>query len=151
MNASVKTLYVFVNTIPDKLVKFFHNAVFVDTSISTIRRQNALSLFQKFVEARVAAGDQPKGLEAAFAEKLGISGATWSMAKSGARPIGDRMARQFEHQCQMPTGWLDEEREPEGMSHAEQQFVALALKTWRRTNSDGRKRLRTLLKTWDDA
>ena len=75
----------------------------------------------------MAAGDQPKGLEAAFAEKLGISGATWSMAKSGARPIGDRMARQFEHQCHVPAGWLDEEREPEGMSHAEQQFLALAL------------------------
>jgi len=25
------------------------------------------------------------------------------------------------------------------------------LKTWRGTNSDGRKRLRTLLKTWDEA
>lgn len=150
MTVIVKTLNVSVNPISDKIVKFFHNVVFVDTSTSTIRRQNALSLFQKFVEERVATGGQPKGLEAAFAEKLGISGATWSMAKSGARPIGDKMARQFEHQCSMPAGWLDEEREPEGMSHAEQQFVALALKTWRGTNSDGRKRLRTLLKTWSD-
>jgi hypothetical protein len=58
----------------------------------------------------------------------------------------------FELQISDPTPRAcDEEREPEGMSHAEQQFVALALKTRRSTNSDGRKRLRALLKTWDEA
>lgn len=94
----------------------------------------------------MAAGDQPKGLESAFAEKLGVSGATWSMAKSGSRPIGDKLARQIEHHCSVDPGWLDEEREPLGLSQAEQQFLSLALKAWRSTNSDGRKRLRLLLK-----
>ena len=115
-------------------------------SITTIRRQNVLSLFQIFAEERIAAGDQPKGLEAAFAARLGVSGATWSMAKSGSRPIGDKLARQIEHSCGKAAGWLDEEREPQGLTAAEQQFLAMALQSWRSTNSDGRKQLRALIK-----
>lgn len=115
--------------------------------ISTIRRQNATSLFQVYAEERIAAGDQPKGLEGAFAELLGISSATWSMAKSGKRPIGDKLARQIEHYTGKPPGWLDEEREAEGLTQAEQQFLASALKAYRETNSDGRKQLRQFIKT----
>jgi hypothetical protein len=129
-------------------VKVFCNASAVSSSITTIRRQNVLSLFQQWAEERIAAGVPPKGLESGFAEHLGISGATWSMAKSGSRPIGDKLARQFEHRCSQPEGWLDEAREPQGLTQAEQQFLALALKTWRETNSDGRKRLRHALKNW---
>lgn len=66
--------------------------------------------------------------------------------RSGARPIGDRLARQIEHHGGKPAGWLDEAREPTGLTHAEQQFLALALKTYRGTNSDGRKRLRQVLR-----
>lgn len=116
------------------------------SSPATIRRLNALALFQTFAEARITAGDPPKGLEAAWAARIGVSGATWSMAKSGARPIGDKLARQIEHHCDKPAGWIDEAREPTGLTPAEQQFLALALKTYRATNSDGRKRLRLLLK-----
>lgn len=118
------------------------------TSISTIRKVNAISLFQVYAEEQIAAGVQPKGLEGAFAQLLGISGATWSMAKSGKRPIGDKLARQFERCAGKPSGWLDEERPADGMTQAEQQFVALALHVYRGTNSDGRKQLRHLLKTW---
>ena len=118
------------------------------SSINTIRRQNVLSLFQLFAEERIAAGDQPKGLEGTFAEHLGISSATWSMAKSGKRPIGDKLARQIEHRCGKQPGWLDEEREAGGMTQAEQQFLSLALKTYRETNSAGRRELRQLLKNW---
>lgn len=128
-------------------MKFFHNAA-VQQPINTVRRQNALSLFQVFAEERIAAGDQPKGLEGAFAEMLGISSATWSMAKSGKRPIGDKLARQMEHCAGKPPGWLDEERQVEGLTQAEQQFLAAALKAYRDTNSDGRKQLRLLIKTW---
>lgn len=118
------------------------------TPISTIRRQNAITLFQVFAEERIAAGEQPKGLEGSFAEQLGISSATWSMAKSGKRPIGDKLARQIEHCAAKPAGWLDEERAVEGLSQAEQQFLAAALKAYRGTNSDGRRQLRQLLKDW---
>ena len=37
-------------------------------------------------------------------------------------------------------GWLDEEREPAGLTPGEQQFLSLALKIYRSTNSDGRKK-----------
>lgn len=77
-----------------------------------------------------------------------MSSATWSMAKSGARPIGDKLARQIEQHCGKAAGWLDEEREPTGLSPAEQQFLALALKAYRGTNSDGRKRLKQMVKTF---
>lgn len=116
------------------------------TPISTIRRQNATSLFQVYAEERIAAGNQPKGLEGAFAELLGISSATWSMAKSGKRPIGDKLARQIEHCAGKPAGWLDEEREVEGLTQAEQQFLAAALKAYRETNAEGRRHLRQMLK-----
>jgi hypothetical protein len=116
------------------------------SSPTTIRRLNAIALFQAFAEERITAGDPPKGLEAAWAARIGVSGATWSMAKSGARPIGDKLARQIEHHCDKPSGWIDEEREPTGLTAAEQQFLALALKTYRGTNSDGRKKLRQWLK-----
>ncbi|MFG6414336.1 hypothetical protein ACG02S_10565 [Roseateles sp. DC23W] len=119
------------------------------SSISTFRRLNALSLFQAFAEERIAAGDPPKGLEAAWAARIEVSGATWSMAKSGARPIGDKLARQIEQHCGKPAGWLDDERAPTGLSPGEQQFLALALKAYRGTNSDGRKRLKQLLRTFD--
>ena len=116
------------------------------SSPATIRRLNALALFQTFAEERITAGDPPKGLEAAWAARIGVSGATWSMAKSGARPIGDKLARQIEHHCDKDAGWLDEEREPTGLTPAEQQFLAQALKAFRGTNSDGRKKLRQLLR-----
>ena len=120
------------------------------SSPATIRRLNALALFQTFAEERITAGDPPKGLEAAWATRIGVSGATWSMAKSGARPIGDKLARQIEHHCDRPAGWLDEERAAVGLTPAEQQFLALALKTYRATNSDGRKQLRQLMREFGE-
>lgn len=121
----------------------------VSTSLTTIRRQAVQALFQAFAEERIAAGDQPKGLDAAFAKHLDMSPATWSMAKSGRRPIGDKLARQIEHRCGKTALWLDEEREPQGVSHAEQQFLSMALKAWRSTNAEGRKRLKLLMREQD--
>lgn len=110
------------------------------------RRRNALALFQSFAEAAVAAGAAPKGIEQAFAAHLEISPSMWSQIKS-ARPIGDKLARQIEQHCGKAAGWLDEEREAAGLTPPEQQFLALALKAWRATNSDGRKALRAQLKS----
>ena len=119
----------------------------VSNNVTVNRRQNALSLFQSYMEERVAAGAAPKGLEQDFARHIEVSPSMWSQIKS-SRPIGDKLAGQIEQHCGKPAGWLDEERERVGLSSAEQQFIALALKTWRGTNSDGRKKLRTLLKNW---
>lgn len=119
-------------------------------NITVIRRVNVLALFQSFAEGAVAAGAAPKGLEQSFAAKLQISPSMWSQIKS-ARPIGDKLARQIEQLCSQPAGWLDEPREPAGLSKAEQQFLALALKAWRSTNSDGRRQLRLQMKSLADA
>jgi transcriptional regulator with XRE-family HTH domain len=151
----VKTLHLLVNPPRENSshkigVKYFHNTHLVSSDPHTIRRNNALVLFRLFVEERIASGEQPKGLESAFAERVGISVSTWSMAKSGARPIGDKLARQIEHRCDVPRGWLDQARDPEGTSPGEEQFLELALQVYRNTNAAGRKRLRQLLKSWTE-
>lgn len=115
------------------------------SNITVTRRQNALSLFRAYAEAAVASGAAPKGLEQAFAATLQISPSMWSQIKS-SRPIGDKLARQIEQHCSKSAEWLDEEREAAGLTQAEQQVLALALKAWRATNSDGRKALRAHLK-----
>ena len=112
---------------------------------TTTRRQNALILFQDYAEKALASGAPPKGMEQSFAATLQVSPSMWSQIKS-SRPIGDKLARQIETLCGRPTGWLDEAREATGLTPVEQQFLALALKAWRATNSNGRKALRSQLK-----
>ena len=111
---------------------------------TVIRRNNALSLFQTFAEEQMRAGVSPKGLEQTFAQKLQVSPSMWSQIKS-SRPIGDKLARQIEACCRQEGGWLDVERASSGLTAGEQQFLALALKAWRGTNAEGRRRLKALL------
>jgi hypothetical protein len=114
-------------------------------NITVNRRRNVLALFQAYAEDAIAKGAPPKGLEQTFASRLEISPSMWSQIKS-SRPIGDKLARQIEQHAHKPAGWLDEERQAEGLSSAEQQFLALALKAWRSANSEGRKTLRNQMK-----
>ena len=114
-------------------------------NITVTRRQNALALFQAYAEKALASGAGPKGLEQAFAATLQISPSMWSQIKS-ARPIGDKLARQIEQHHGRPSGWLDETRADDFVTHAEQLFLELALKAWRATNSAGRKALREQMK-----
>jgi hypothetical protein len=112
---------------------------------TVFRRRNAQALFQSYAESAIAAGAAPKGIEQAFAAHVEISPSMWSQIKS-SRPIGDKLARQIERHCGKPAGWLDEEREPVGLSPAEQQFLALALAAWRAASAEGRKALRAQMK-----
>jgi hypothetical protein len=109
------------------------------------RRNNVLNLFQQFAEEQMRAGTAPKGLEQSFAQRLQISPSMWSQIKS-SRPIGDKLARQIEAACRHPVGWMDEERASQGLTAGEQQFLAMALATWRTTNAEGRKQLKAMLK-----
>ena len=115
------------------------------SNITVNRRQNVLTLFQQFAEEQMRAGVAPKGLEQAFAQKLQISPSMWSQIKS-SRPIGDKLARQIETACRKAGGWLDEGRASQGLTAGEQQFLGLALKAWRGTDPQGRKRLKALVK-----
>ena len=114
------------------------------SNITINRRLNVLTLFQQFAEEQMRAGIAPKGLEQTFAQRLQISPSMWSQIKS-SRPIGDKLARQIEVACKQDTGWLDEERASQGLTASEQQFLGLALKAWRGTNAEGRKRLKGMI------
>ena len=78
--------------------------------LASIRLDNALRLFEEFVQATVKHPDAAtlRGLEGRFAERLGIQPSYWSQIKSRARQIGERLARQFEQACHKPHGWMDQ-------------------------------------------
>lgn len=114
--------------------------------LHTFRRNNLLSAFQAFAEQQLASGVQPKGLEQSFAAVLSIKPSALSGHKNGRRPIGDKLAAQFEAALGKPVGWMSEEREPEGLTAAEQAFISTALKSFRSTTAEGRRRLRLLVR-----
>lgn len=77
--------------------------------VARIRYDNAMRLFDEFVQATVSAPDAAtlRGLERRFAERLQIQPSYWSQIKSRSRQIGERLARQFETLCRKPHGWMD--------------------------------------------
>jgi hypothetical protein len=78
--------------------------------VAQIRLDNALLLFDEFVQATVKHPDAAtlRGLERRFAERLQIQPSYWSQIKGRSRQIGERLARQFETLCHKPPGWMDE-------------------------------------------
>jgi len=79
--------------------------------VASIRLDNALALFDEFVRNTIKHPDAAtlRGLERRFAERLQIQPSYWSQIKSRSRLIGERLARQFELNCQKPAGWMDAE------------------------------------------
>lgn len=77
--------------------------------LAQVRLDNALLLFEEFVRltARHADAATLRGLERRFAERVQIQPSYWSQIKSRSRQIGERLARQFEHLCHKPRGWMD--------------------------------------------
>ena len=67
------------------------------------------ALFDEFVRTTASHADAAtlRGLERRFAERLQIQPSYWSQIKSRSRQIGERLARQFEHLCHKPRGWMD--------------------------------------------
>ena len=78
-------------------------------ALSQLRLDNALALFEEFVRATARHADAAtlRGLEGRFAERVQIQPSYWSQIKSRSRQIGERLARQFEHLCHKPPGWMD--------------------------------------------
>jgi hypothetical protein len=126
--------------------------------VARIRLDNALLLFDEFVHAQIKHPDAAalRGLERRFAERLQIQASYWSQIKSRSRQIGERLARQFEHLCHKPRGWMDE---PHGASATagsltddssprtddERFIVGLVLSYYRRHPERARMRLLELL------
>ncbi len=77
--------------------------------LAQVRLDNALALFEEFVRqtARHADAATLRGLEGRFAERVQIQPSYWSQIKGRSRQIGERLARQFEHLCHKPRGWMD--------------------------------------------
>ncbi len=77
--------------------------------LAQVRLDNALALFDEFVRATARHADAAtlRGLERRFAERVQIQPSYWSQIKSRSRQIGERLARQFEHLCHKPQGWMD--------------------------------------------
>jgi hypothetical protein len=83
--------------------------------LAQVRHDNALALFDEFVERTVKHADAAtlRGLEKRFAEQLLIQPSYWSQIKSRSRQIGERLARQFEQRSRKPVFWMDQ---PHGLS-----------------------------------
>ena len=77
--------------------------------LAQVRLDNALALFEEFVRATARHADAAtlRGLERRFAERVQIQPSYWSQIKGRSRQIGERLARQFEHLCHKPRGWMD--------------------------------------------
>lgn len=131
--------------------------------VAQIRLDNALALFDEFVQATVKHPDAAtlRGLERRFAERLQIQPSYWSQIKGRSRQIGERLARQFEQLCHKPYGWMDEPHDgPAGEHRAalddepphnvpqdddERFIVGLVLTYYRRHPQRARTRLLDLL------
>jgi hypothetical protein len=128
-----------------------------ERDVARIRLDNALLLFDEFVRAQIRHPDAAalRGLERRFAEHLQIQASYWSQLKSRSRQIGERLARQFEHLCHKPRGWMDE---PHGAATAapssdnsaarsddERFIIGLVLSYYRRHPERARMRLLDLL------
>ena len=76
----------------------------------SVRRANLLQLFSEFVSTRMAhsPSQQINGLDREFAALVQVHNTYFSGMKSGARTIGDKLARQIEVLCGMENGWMDE-------------------------------------------
>lgn len=113
--------------------------------LSVIRRLNLEALRHEFQTAQIAAGAKAFGLEAAFARQLQTSPAQLSQMRK-ASPIGEKLARQIEHHCGKPKGWLDEDHgEAQQPTPAEEHFVSLARAAWHAANAKRKRELRKLL------
>jgi hypothetical protein len=96
-----------------------------------IRRTNLLQLFSDYVAKRMAEApsQQITGLDREFAALIQVHNTYFSGMKSGARTIGDKLARQTEALLSQPKGWLDvhhEEARPQDLT----KFLQLAEKAY---------------------
>jgi len=96
-----------------------------------IRRTNLLQLFSDHVAQRMAdaPSEQISGLDREFAALIQVHNTYFSGMKSGARSIGDKLARQIEKHCEKEKGWMDAVRE---LEHSEEldKFLQLARKAF---------------------
>lgn len=96
-----------------------------------IRRSNLLHLFSGHVTQRMAhrPSQQISGLDREFAALIQVHNTYFSGMKSGARTIGDKLARQVETLNKKSPGWLDAPREVDQSADL-RKFLQLAQKVY---------------------
>jgi len=99
--------------------------------LPSTRRANLLRLFSEHVAQRMASApsQQITGLDREFAVMIQVHNTYFSGMKSGARTIGDKLARQIETLCKKNSGWLDDsqgDERPDGLV----KFLQLAEKVY---------------------
>lgn len=108
---------------------------------TSIRRRNAVGLYQQFAQERLAAGHNAKGLEQEFAAAVEISPSMWSQIKK-SRPISDKLARQIEHHMKKRDHWMDEPHpELNVPDESEEHFLGVARSLWRSSNAKQKREL----------
>ena len=107
--------------------------------LAQVRLDNALALFEEFVRATARHADAAtlRGLERRFAERVQIQPSYWSQIKGRSRQIGERLARQFEHLCHKPPGWMDA---PHGDTSSNQASRSAALPVETTSGSESQPR-----------
>lgn len=99
--------------------------------LPVVRRANLLLLFSDYVANSMSEmpSRQISGLDREFAALIQVHNTYFSGMKSGARTIGDKLARQIETLCKKGRGWLDEPHEvdkPDALA----KFLQLAEKAY---------------------
>lgn len=121
-------------------------------SLHIVRRTNLLSLYSAFLieSAQAAPALSTNATDKAFAEKLAIANTSFSSYKTGARVVGDRVARQIEPRLGLPTGWMDKEHTLQVEHTSEEvllaRFLKLATRAFKRADEGARKRLEAVLR-----
>lgn len=116
-----------------------------------VRRDNLLSLYAAHV-AQAQASDPAaslSGLDKSFAQRIQIANSSFSSYKSGARPIGTRIARQVEALLDLERGWLDQPHDGTKIATEDKQlkaFLKLAERAYKRSTEVQRAMLTDMLK-----
>ena len=89
--------------------------------LSVLRRVNLLQLFSDYVAKRMAdaPSEQISGLDREFSALIQVHNTYFSGMKSGARTIGDKLARQVEVLCKKSSGWMAAKPHPVAAVHPE--------------------------------
>ena len=115
-----------------------------------IRLKNLLTLQNDFISARrkESRNDLLVVPDEEFAVVMEMGKATFSLYKTGARPMGERIANQICNHLGKPKGWMDIEYSAPAPSNEErelQRFLKLAKRAFKRADESQRKKMAEFL------
>lgn len=99
------------------------------TTISAIRKRNLLWLREKFEQTWLQENPDSGtwGMDARFAEHIGVNPKYFSFIKSERRNVGSVIAREVERVFSLPEGWMDSAHDDAADSTSEENEMVAAL------------------------